>query len=228
MGGKFRQSSSVHHLRLLCGILLSLLALLTILGQLLVQSALQHITSDAVTINIAGRQRMLSQKISTSALAIQHAGVQKDTLTRQHYAAELRTALIQWQQAHRGLQAGTLPTEQTNKKSAEVARLFTALDPHYLAIANASSTLITCLNAPRPPTRAMIAIAVQSILAEAPRYLTAMNIIVLHYQHEVKDRIAQLKRIGWLLLAITIAVLCAESFCVFRPAVRCIKQTLNR
>ena len=46
---------------------LSLVGFLLILGVLLVQSRLDRQVADARVINLAGRQRMLSQKLSRSA-----------------------------------------------------------------------------------------------------------------------------------------------------------------
>lgn len=41
---------------------LSVVAILTVLGQFLIQYTLSHSLNDAHTINLTGRQRMLSQK----------------------------------------------------------------------------------------------------------------------------------------------------------------------
>src|SRR5947208_663183 len=46
-------------------------ALLAILGQAIIQVSIQQQTSDAFVINIAGRQRMLSQKIPKDALILE-------------------------------------------------------------------------------------------------------------------------------------------------------------
>src|SRR5262249_31928829 len=68
-------------------------AALVVIDQAIVQPLLVRMNSFAPAINLAGRQRMLSQRLTKAALAIQVAG---DDAQRQHYETELRTTLAQW------------------------------------------------------------------------------------------------------------------------------------
>ena len=219
-------SSPVRRLTILYIVALSLIALLSIIGQVLVQGALQRATNDTLVVNVAGRQRMFSQKISKAALAIEIAVITKDISAEQHYTTELRTAIAQWQQAHKGLQVGDATLGTSGKNSAEVIRLFAQLEPHQRTIFNASTSLLACINAPTPPSPTMIATSVHSILEEEPTYLTIMDTIVLQYQHESEARIEQLRNIEYMLLAIMLVVLLCEGFFVFRPAIKKIRKAL--
>ena len=82
---------------------LSTIALLTLLGQVAIQVALQQQSSDALIINIAGRQRMLSQRLSKAALALE---VFSDPQMRQQNADELQAVVSLWQRSQEGLQHG--------------------------------------------------------------------------------------------------------------------------
>ena len=218
--------SPIRRLTTLYIVALSLIALLSIAGQILIQSALQRAPNDTLLVNIAGRQRMLSQKLSKDALAIEVATITSDTSSQQHYTIELRATIAEWQRVHKGLQASNASLGITDKNSTEVTHLLNALEPHYLTIFNASSSLLACVNAPTLPSRAMIATAVHSILAEEPIYLTIMNTIVSQYQHESQIRILQLKKIEYILLVIMLVVLVCEGFFVFRPAIKKIRWAL--
>lgn len=73
------------------------LVLLTVVGLVLLDHAvieplLMRLTLHGPTINVAGRQRMLSQKISKAALAMQYASPEASSQT---YRQELRQALVE-------------------------------------------------------------------------------------------------------------------------------------
>ena len=57
------QSSATRRLTIFYICALCSVALLSILGQVIIQMSIQQQNSDALVINIAGRQRMLSQEI---------------------------------------------------------------------------------------------------------------------------------------------------------------------
>src|SRR5258708_6316454 len=91
-------------------------ALLAIIGQAVIQTALQQQSSDALVINVAGRQRMLSQRLSKAALALD---VFTDAASRQQNLAELRGVVTLWQHSQEGLQRGValvgLPGNNTHQ-----------------------------------------------------------------------------------------------------------------
>ncbi len=69
---------------------LTAVAALSITGQLLVQRSLHQQRGDSTIVNIAGRQRMLSQKLTKAALAWSHATA---PVERENRAEEIRGTL---------------------------------------------------------------------------------------------------------------------------------------
>ena len=227
MCAAFHQPSSpARRLTILYILALGLIALLSILGQGLIQVALQQASSDTSVVNVAGRQRMFSQKVSKAALNIEVAVLTNDALSQQQAAQELRSTLAQWQYEHTGLLVGNTALGTPGNNSSAIIHLFHTLEPHYRTMLNASTSLLACINAPTSPSRTMIATSVHSIITEAPTYLTLMNTIVLQYQHESDARINQLRKIEFILLAIMLVVLLCEGFFIFQPAIKKIREVL--
>src|SRR5579871_5271103 len=81
-------------------LVLALVAGLVVLDEAVIQPALLRVNSFAPAINQAGRQRMLSQRLTKAALALE---VTTDERARQARLAELQSTLDQWQKAQAAL-----------------------------------------------------------------------------------------------------------------------------
>ncbi len=81
----------------------AIVALLLLVSQVVVQPPTLRLLTDAPTINIAGRQRMLSQRIAKSALAMKRATDDAERTTRRD---ELSQTLAVWTEAHERLGRG--------------------------------------------------------------------------------------------------------------------------
>src|SRR5438093_11776889 len=78
-------------------VVLALVALLIVIDQGVVQPLLVRLDAYAPAINLSGRQRMLSQKLTKAALALE---ISDDETVRSARRAELRETLDQWSRAH--------------------------------------------------------------------------------------------------------------------------------
>jgi len=201
-------------------------ALLAILGQVIIQVAIQQQTSDAFVINIAGRQRMLSQKISKDALILETA---TDPTMRTVRTQELQQAVTLWQQSQQGLQNGDTALGLPSTTSIDVKRLFSAIEPNYETMLSAAKDLLVAVN--RHPASSLqgsdISSYVDTILAQEAPFLTGMNQIVTQYQLEAQGRVSSLRTIELILLGITLTVLLVEGSFVFRPTARRLQQTIT-
>lgn len=206
-------------------IALSAVAALSIAGQFLVQYSLEQQLGDSTVVNIAGRQRMLSQRIAKAALLIQTSGA---AAQRSAAMAELHEVLPLWRRSHAGLQHGDAQLGLPGESSAAVTVMFRAIQPAFeKMVAAADELLATRAGEALTDERPSIA-PVASILRSEAEFLTGMDRIVFQYDREAQARVARLKLVERVLLALTLAVLLAEGALVFRPAVRRLRIIARR
>ena len=91
------------------------------ISQFLIQSSISGNASDSRIINISGRQRMLSQKISKAALAMANADSDNEFIARKK---ELENAILTFKKSHEGLISGSdelgLTTDNNNDKKVKL------------------------------------------------------------------------------------------------------------
>jgi nitrate/nitrite-specific signal transduction histidine kinase len=216
------QSSPTRRLTIFYICALCSVALLAILGQVIIQMSIQQQTNDAFIINIAGRQRMLSQKISKDALILETV---TDPTMRTVRIQELQQAVALWEQSQQGLQNGDVKQGLPSTTSTSIKQLFNAIEPNYEAVLSASKSLLATFNQ-HPEASLQLASYVDTILAQEGPFLTGMNQIVSQYQAEADGRVASLRTTELILLGITLIVLVVEGSFVFRPTAQKLEQTI--
>lgn len=192
---------------------LSSVAILSIGGLLLVQWQLQAGKYDSHVINVAGRQRMLSQRLAKASLLRLDA---KDDLTAK---AELKTTLATWTKNHYGLQQGDVDLELPDTVSDEVASMFRLIEPHFKAMQAGANYLLQETVEPRK-----FKAATEAILNNESHFLEGMDRLVSQFVAEAEERVQSLRRLEYIILWLTLGVLIAEGLLIFRPAVRHIKR----
>src|SRR5258707_6828146 len=204
---------------------LSSVALLAILGQIVIQTAIQQQGSDALVINIAGRQRMLSQKISKAALIIEYT---TDSAVRKAHTEELRQAVALWESSQQGLQQGNAQQGLPGNNSDAVKNLFSVIEPNYQAMLSAANGLLSVVDKEQSGVNQHSTLDpfVQAILAQEAGFLVGMNQIVSQYQTEAEARVATLRTTELILCGITLTVLLLEGSFVFRPTAYKLNQTI--
>src|SRR5690349_11820079 len=124
---------------ILSGGSLALIGGLSLSGYLLFARALHAAGTDAPIITVAGRQRMLTQKLTNLALDIQVAA------ERGQFAflnGELRAAHEAWSDAHEALQHGDPELGLPANTSPAVAAEFAAIEPDYETISDSAEHLL--------------------------------------------------------------------------------------
>lgn len=197
---------------------LTSVALLSIGGQVLVQLSLARQHSDAHLVNIAGRQRMLSQKLTKSALAMLE---ERNPAGPSGRISELRATLELWERSHLGLQVGDPALELPGENSHTVAVMFAGLEaPHQKMVAAVRAALAN-------PTEAQQRESARVLLDSEPTFLKGMDAIVFQYDSEANARVTRLKHVELVLMLVTLMILAAEGLFVFRPAVGHLRKVIE-
>lgn len=212
--GNVPQNPAVR-LRLRSWCALAVVAVLLVFHQVLLQPALIRLETDAPVINVAGRQRMLSQKLAKTALALQTS---PSPQARSRRREELSAVLSEWTRAHRGLQRGDSNLRLPGEGGPEILAAFAGLEPNFLAIVSAAKVLLTTDDPGQELTPAQHA-AIERVMAHEDQFLSQMHALVQLYASNARGHVWQLQSLGWGIVASILTVLLAIQWLVVRPAV---------
>ncbi|MBI3469687.1 MAG: type IV pili methyl-accepting chemotaxis transducer N-terminal domain-containing protein [Planctomycetes bacterium] len=175
---------------------------LIIADQAVIQPLLVRMNVYAPVINLAGRQRMLSQKLTKAAL-VMHAA--NDASARTARRRELREAVNEWSSAHDALRHGSDRLNVARIHSPEIDAVWRTLQPHFEAMRQAGLQLSLDeppLNEPVVPSRGFTPELMVLVQHEA-HFLAAMERIVQLMEWEAA---AELRRLRIVSLTIAVAI----------------------
>ncbi len=192
---------------------LLLIGIFTVTSQILIQNFLEKQQSEAIVINMAGRQRMLSQKITKHILLLGELS-DSTALAEQHKQASI--ALNLWNEAHTGLIEGSEKLKLPKRvPSDSIKMLFADLKPHYEAVSVASKRILAL----PPENKEEFRVHLAQIIKHESTFLKLMDSIVSQYEREANRELQKLKHIEAILMVITLLILCLEALFIFRPIV---------
>jgi signal transduction histidine kinase len=188
---------------------------LLVAGQTVIHQLLVRQEGDAQVINLAGRQRMLSQRLCMLALALDVDTGERARDTRDQLA---RTA-DDWERAQAALRAGR-PDGLRGGNSPAILDLFAQIDPDQRAMLAAARAAAALPAGSRRPAYS------EAVRAHQDAFLVGMDRIVAEYEREARQRIIGLRRLELILLALALLVFGLEGVFVFRPAVSKLRSQL--
>ncbi len=196
---------------------LLIVAGLLVAGQTVIHQLLARQEGDAQVINLAGRQRMLGQRLWALALAL---GVDSGDRARDTRDQLVRTA-DEWDRTQAALRSGRPETGLRGSNSASILELFAQIDPdHRAMLAAARAAAARPAGAPQREDTEVVRVH-QDV------FLAGMDRIVAEYEREARQRIVGLRRLELILLALALLVLGLLGAFVFRPAVSDLRSQLT-
>ncbi|MEM8939923.1 MAG: type IV pili methyl-accepting chemotaxis transducer N-terminal domain-containing protein [Bacteroidota bacterium] len=207
---KFRQLEYLYLIALGC------IALAIIISQILIQTSISRQQDDARVINVAGRQRMLSQKITKVALKIKQG-----TGSYSANYQELEEALYLWKKSHDGLLNGDPTLGLNGNNSPTIIQMFDSIDPNFKAIYKSALSII------KKESGKNISDYLDIILAHETDFLIGMNEIVFQYDREATEKVINLQNTELYLFFGSLLIIVLELFFVFRPLAKNIQTTVT-
>lgn len=203
---------------------LGVLTLAIVSSQILIQRTISDSKTDSRIINVSGRQRMLSQKITKAALKLPLSkSIEEFNRTKN----ELTDAARLWTDSHQALQFGNseLDVSEMNE-SVFLQRLFTQIDPYFTSINKAVDELekISFNQLQDSTSQVALSESIQSITNHEKDFLKFMNDIVFEYDRIASKKVEKLSASEYYLLAGTLLLILLEAFFIFRPMVKTSKR----
>ena len=205
-------------------IALSTIALTVIISQVLIRNHLNKQQSDSTVINVAGRQRMLSQKLTKEILSLT---VFSDKKNRIQLKENISKTLNLWELSHNYLQKGNDSLGLPKQNSFDIKNKFSSINPVFDTLQKASKFILENLEINPSISADSLKVSIQKITYNEPTFLVIMDEIVNLYNKEADEKIAYLRKLEFLLMAFTLLILLAELLFLFWPTARSIKATLT-
>lgn len=209
--------ANISRTRWIYALALTFVALTLIGSSVLVHRAISHDRGDVRIVNLAGRQRMLSQRMAKCVLALSSPKMEQSAAP---YLHELRETYNRWVLVHNGLQKGDAQLDlDASLNSEKIKQLFSQIAPYYNRMALQSSIVLQAADSQRL-SQSVLQNAATSILTDEPHFLSLMDQITFQYDAEATERVQVLQRTVLLLLLCGLLALYFMYLLVFRPSIK--------
>ena len=205
-------------------IALSTIALSVIISQILVRNHLDTQKSDSTVINIAGRQRMLSQKLTKEIVSLT---VSFDESNRTILKKNIKETLFLWNLSHNSLQKGNDSLGLPKKNSRKIKQQFTAINPVFDTIQKASKSIVKKLEINPLTSINKLSSYIKKITNNEGEFLFIMDKIVNQYDLEADEKVVWLRKLEFSLMVLTLLILLGEFVFIFWPTAKSVKATLS-
>jgi two-component system, NarL family, sensor histidine kinase DegS len=210
---------SFKNLRRLYIFALLTIAITVLLSQLIIQYNLHSQLSDSKIINISGKQRMLSQKITKEVLILNFV---TDSIKKKREIEIITQTIALWKFNHNVLENGNESLGFPKEKSKTISKLYSEIKPNFNNIITASTLFLKNIQANKNEIENKK--LVQIILENERFFLLKMNQIVSEYDKEALEKVTQQSKIEYVILGFTLVILLIEFLFIFKPTNQKVEQ----
>jgi signal transduction histidine kinase/CheY-like chemotaxis protein len=198
-----------------------LIAGLTILGQVFRERELVKFEEYGRQLNLAGRQRMLSQRIAKAGLLAYET---RDPDVRLVRAVELRTALDRWVRVHDALLEGDSALGISGVLTEEERERLRRIDRTQRTIARGASDLLVALATAPPGPSPALRSSLDAVLILEEEYLSGMEAVMGVMQTAFESALARYQQFEYLRVGSLLGLLVMLWAFVFFPAGQIIRR----
>ncbi|MDX6745388.1 type IV pili methyl-accepting chemotaxis transducer N-terminal domain-containing protein [Polaribacter sp. PL03] len=202
---------------------LSTIALSVIISQILVRNHLETQKSDSTVINIAGRQRMLSQKLTKEIVSLLVSSDEKNRILLKN---KITATLYLWELSHTSLQKGNDSLGLPKQNSDKIKTKFIAINPVFDTIQKASKGIVEKLGNATVSVEELTG-DIKKVTNNEGSFLLIMDEIVNQYDLEADEKVVWLRKLELSLMGLTLLILLGELVFIFWPAAKSVKATLS-
>lgn len=202
---------------------LMVVACLTIVRHYFIQDALELQIGDSSLINIAGRQRMLSQKMSKLSLLLMEAESQEEFISIKQEMMEVYNV---WKSTHYYLFPMQDRHNSIQKMQEHISgeKIQSLQDNH----ATVSNSLLQILSVEYANRKKIIPEYKRTLLSHETNFLALMDEITFQYDLVASQKLENLTRMDSVFFVITLLVLAIEAGFIFRPMMRKLDDYFNQ
>ncbi len=193
-------------------IFLSTVLVLVSLSEFFIYRVIEGQKSGAHIINIAGRQRMLSQQLGKAVLQFQ---ILKSDAEKSKAKARIEYIINILNRVHYGLQQGDRDLNLAQKPSSKILRLYLEINPVFTKIETITKDIVSF-----PSSNEGLSNVVIVLLDQLDLFLAQMNQIVNQYENEHRENqnfLSLIEPVKFIFLA---GSLIGISFFILFPAIR--------
>jgi signal transduction histidine kinase len=206
-------------------IALTTIAISVIISQVLVRYHLNKQQSDSTVINVAGRQRMLSQKLTKEIISL---SVYSDKKNRILLKERIKNTLYLWDLSHNSLQKGNDSLGLPKQNSVAIKSLFSEINPVFDIIQKASKSVIQKLEQAPLISIDDLASDIKKVTNNEGSFLLMMDTIVNQYDVEADGKVVWLRTLEFSLMVLTLLILLGEFLFIFWPTAKSVRATLTQ
>lgn len=190
------------NIKYIIGIAISIIVLSA--NQLFIQYSLSQKKYDAQKINIAGKQRMLSQKIDAEFYKIYHQG---------NSSQELENIFQEWENSHAYLLQEEKKLNQENSIKAEIKSALEELSPMFTYIKQKKQNI------------GVHDMDLAGISKKQKLFLIKMDGIVKLYEQDADKKLRDIVRIEYILYFLSLLIIILEVIYIYIPIEKLLKRT---